>query len=788
MHFMARSLLAAAVMLMATPASYAAPYVQTGHTANHGAQVIPWVTPAQSDAGLYSRDIWREAQEALRYYGFDTGTPDGLPGPRTRTAISDYQSAQGAPRTGTLSRAEMGLLLERYRTDIAATPATPTGTGLPQPVSDEVNSIATMCEMSPDSLLANDAFLLRPDLNGDGVPDYVLDGAQSGCRFTCGVSNCTATVFASSRSGSLQRSDFLAPGVSADTFVCNADGTCRFRRAGEAQPLAPSTAPSAATAAADPPSAPPSGAPAPSMLGSSVLLADGPRWPSLDGRPSSGIGNAFIVQITHFAFSHEAPHFSVSAANQLDRALKNVTLFLVDIPNSGASTAISAPIGPAIFAPEDDVTVDLARDTPPPAVALCWEAIDARSNQRVIGAMEFVGQASTTDRRITNYAAVRPADPVLANASDRCADLTGITTAARVSIAPSTPFERDVASGARTDAQPSAVSQPSEDASHVLAAMNMFYQGDVAVSYPQVPPFLLDISHTTGIGTGPHYTLEMQSHLNVPLDGVRVFFFDDSGTSLLVNGPVDAGFFDRWDYRTRYVASETAADTIHVCWEGVFVSDGQRRVGRLTYSGFHHAGFEPITHYAAIPQTAPLARDAANGCGAGASPPSPPAAGGQIDLTAGLPAEPMTTPEHLMVMSVSYAANGGSSEPAQFMFETGNMNGQAPLRNVAFSLFAVAPDGQLTEIHTSRGTGQFIDFPASWMPTLPHPNPISEILFCWEHDQIGGPGRVFEAIPMQARSTTEPGGPELGRYIYEKTGATQVRITSDPTPCDRFAN
>eukprot|EP00903_Cladosiphon_okamuranus_P001173 g1171.t1 len=42
----------------------------------------------------------REAQDKLNYLGFDTGTPDGQMGPRTRSAIKAFQRSLGLPETG----------------------------------------------------------------------------------------------------------------------------------------------------------------------------------------------------------------------------------------------------------------------------------------------------------------------------------------------------------------------------------------------------------------------------------------------------------------------------------------------------------------------------------------------------------------------------------------------------------------------------------------------------------------------------------------------------------------
>ena len=46
----------------------------------------------------------REAQDKLNYLGFDTGTPDGQMGPRTRSAIRAFQRSLGLPETGEVDK------------------------------------------------------------------------------------------------------------------------------------------------------------------------------------------------------------------------------------------------------------------------------------------------------------------------------------------------------------------------------------------------------------------------------------------------------------------------------------------------------------------------------------------------------------------------------------------------------------------------------------------------------------------------------------------------------------
>ncbi|MET1414233.1 peptidoglycan-binding protein [Roseibium sp. HPY-6] len=49
-------------------------------------------------------DMIREAQDKLNYLGFDTGTPDGQMGPRTRSAIKAFQRSIGMAETGEVDR------------------------------------------------------------------------------------------------------------------------------------------------------------------------------------------------------------------------------------------------------------------------------------------------------------------------------------------------------------------------------------------------------------------------------------------------------------------------------------------------------------------------------------------------------------------------------------------------------------------------------------------------------------------------------------------------------------
>lgn len=56
----------------------------------------------------------REVQTSLNYFGFPSGTPDGVLGRRSRAAISQYQAHLGYPITGYLTEYEKSFLLSSY--------------------------------------------------------------------------------------------------------------------------------------------------------------------------------------------------------------------------------------------------------------------------------------------------------------------------------------------------------------------------------------------------------------------------------------------------------------------------------------------------------------------------------------------------------------------------------------------------------------------------------------------------------------------------------------------------
>jgi len=65
------------------------------------------------------REATREVQVALNHFGFDAGVPDGAMGPRTRSAVSQYQLTLGYPPTGQLTDFERSHLVNSYHRAVA---------------------------------------------------------------------------------------------------------------------------------------------------------------------------------------------------------------------------------------------------------------------------------------------------------------------------------------------------------------------------------------------------------------------------------------------------------------------------------------------------------------------------------------------------------------------------------------------------------------------------------------------------------------------------------------------
>ena len=118
----------------------ALPPIAAFGSASAGRQV-----PEEVEAALrLDRPTRRLIQQALRNEGFDPGTPDGLFGPRTRTAIRRWQATRDSPPTGYLDAAQAEALRAASRTrpavsEVVAASAASAQTDLN---SDDVDRIA----------------------------------------------------------------------------------------------------------------------------------------------------------------------------------------------------------------------------------------------------------------------------------------------------------------------------------------------------------------------------------------------------------------------------------------------------------------------------------------------------------------------------------------------------------------------------------------------------------------------------------------------------------------------
>ena len=200
----------------------------------------------------------REVQTSLNYFGFPAGTPDGVSGRKTRSAISQYQAHLGYPATGQLTQFERDFLISSYYRAqsggattaqlIASNPqgvrgllivyrdeqlngGTGTATasigghyGLPKVVAAAVNEIAKSSDPSAEQLVQRHGFIQLSDINGDGQTDYILDTSVTGSAFWCNAQSCAVRVFASTPNG-YERNDFQAFNVTPAMFSCTR-GTC----------------------------------------------------------------------------------------------------------------------------------------------------------------------------------------------------------------------------------------------------------------------------------------------------------------------------------------------------------------------------------------------------------------------------------------------------------------------------------------------------------------------------------------------------------------------------------
>ncbi|MEZ5667259.1 MAG: peptidoglycan-binding domain-containing protein [Alphaproteobacteria bacterium] len=104
------------------------------------------------DALVEGREPLREAQSMLATLGFDPGPADGLMGPRTRSALEQFQTQQGVPVSGTLTVDTQGALqFEKSARDDAAQAANSTTAAAPAPAA----SVRPASAGAPSSVAAS---------------------------------------------------------------------------------------------------------------------------------------------------------------------------------------------------------------------------------------------------------------------------------------------------------------------------------------------------------------------------------------------------------------------------------------------------------------------------------------------------------------------------------------------------------------------------------------------------------------------------------------------------------
>jgi|SRR6056297_760797 len=214
--------------------------------------------PRSSGISSTQRELNRQTQTALNYFGFNSGTADGVMGSRSRAAVSSYQAHLGYSPTGQLTSFERDFLLSSFHRAQAGGPNTaqliasnPQGVrgllvlyrdeqmngfgnsatsaigghyGLPSVVAAAVNEVAKSSDPSAEQLVQRHGFIQLADINGDGQTDYIIDTSVTGSAFWCNAQACTVRVFASTPNG-YERNDFQAFNVTPAMFSC-VRGTC----------------------------------------------------------------------------------------------------------------------------------------------------------------------------------------------------------------------------------------------------------------------------------------------------------------------------------------------------------------------------------------------------------------------------------------------------------------------------------------------------------------------------------------------------------------------------------
>jgi len=140
-------------------------------------------TPAMAASADMTREQVRKAQRLLGELGFDVGPADGITGPRTRSAILDYQDQNDLPDTGAVTTELLAQLTGEFSSVGPAQPGALIRVREPEeprapmrqpPVAKKPPVSAQDC----DRLAAHPADLALP-LNVSGVPFQEIDAGRA---------------------------------------------------------------------------------------------------------------------------------------------------------------------------------------------------------------------------------------------------------------------------------------------------------------------------------------------------------------------------------------------------------------------------------------------------------------------------------------------------------------------------------------------------------------------------------------------------------------------------------
>ena len=152
-----------------------------------------YAVPASS-AGTDTIEGRREIQQGLNERGFDTGTPDGIFGPKTETAIRAFQQSLGEDATGTLTPAQLETLFGGGNPGTAGAAATqPRG---PLSVFQDCAHCPQMIEMPPGAFTMGATEAERDHPFIGYVPgEYPRHDVTIGYRFAIGRYEVTVEEF-----------------------------------------------------------------------------------------------------------------------------------------------------------------------------------------------------------------------------------------------------------------------------------------------------------------------------------------------------------------------------------------------------------------------------------------------------------------------------------------------------------------------------------------------------------------------------------------------------------------